>query len=185
MAPRANWKGYLKLSLVSCAVQLYPARRRKERRHVHWSTGKPATASPATRRRGNGRGRGSDHQVKGYEIGKRDYVILEDDEIESVAIESTHTIDIESFVPRAEIDEVYLETALLSHPGRQGGGGGLRGDPGRDAGEKGRRPRPRRPLPPRAHRHAGAARQGHCRQNLALRLRGARGCASISRTSAR
>ena len=39
---------------------------------------------------------------------------LEDDEIESVAIESTHTIDIESFVPRAEIDEVYLETPLLS-----------------------------------------------------------------------
>jgi DNA end-binding protein Ku len=55
-------------------------------------------------------------QVKGYEIGKRDYVIIEDEEIESVAIESTHTIDIETFVPRAEIDDVYIDQPYYLTP---------------------------------------------------------------------
>ena len=117
MAPRANWKGYLKLSLVSCAVELYPSSTTKDR----------VTFNMVNRETGNRLRRQlvdevtgdlveSDQQVKGYEIAKRDYVILEDDEIESVAIESTHTIDIESFVPRAEIDEVYLETPYYLTP---------------------------------------------------------------------
>ena len=117
MAPRANWKGYLKLSLVSCAVELYPSSTTKDRVTFHM----------VNRETGNRLRRQlvdevtgdlveGDQQVKGYEIAKRDYVILEDDEIESVAIESTHTIDIESFVPRAEIDEVYLETPYYLTP---------------------------------------------------------------------
>ena len=55
-------------------------------------------------------------QVKGHEIGKRDYVIIEDEEIEFVAIESTHTIDIETFVPRAEIDDVYIDQPYYLTP---------------------------------------------------------------------
>jgi DNA end-binding protein Ku len=57
-----------------------------------------------------------ENQIKGYEIGKRQYIQIEDEEIESVAIESTHTIDIESFVPRDEIDETYLDSPYYIAP---------------------------------------------------------------------
>lgn len=117
MAFRASWKGYLKLSLVSCAVQLFPATTTKER----------VTFNLLNRETGNRLRRQlvdaetgdvveSDEQVKGYEIGKRQYVQVEEEEIQSVAIESTHTIDIESFVPRAEIDDVYLDTPYYLTP---------------------------------------------------------------------
>jgi DNA end-binding protein Ku len=117
MAPRANWKGYLKLSLVSCAVELYPASTTKDRVAFHMlnrETGhrlRRQLVDEVT-----GEVVESDRQAKGYEVAKRDYVMLEDEDIESVAIESTHTIDIESFVPRAEIDEVYLDTPYYLAP---------------------------------------------------------------------
>ena len=117
MAARASWKGYLKLSLVSCAVQLYPASTSKERVSFHMlnrETGHrlkrllvdSETGDPVE----------SEDQIKGYEIGKRQYIQIEDEEIESVAIESTHTIDIESFVPRDEIDETYLDSPYYIAP---------------------------------------------------------------------
>lgn len=117
MAARASWKGYLKLSLVSCAVQLYPASTSKERVSFHMlnrETGHrlkrllvdAETGEPVE----------SEDQIKGYEIGKRQYIQIEDEEIESVAIESTHTIDIESFVPRDEIDETYLDSPYYIAP---------------------------------------------------------------------
>jgi DNA end-binding protein Ku len=117
MAARASWKGYLKLSLVSCAVQLYPASTAKERVSFHMlnrETGHrlkrllvdSETGEPVE----------SEDQIKGYEIGKRQYIQIEDEEIESVAIESTHTIDIESFVPREEIDETYLDSPYYLAP---------------------------------------------------------------------
>jgi DNA end-binding protein Ku len=117
MAARASWKGYLKLSLVSCAVQLYPASTAKERVSFHMlnrETGHrlkrllvdSETGDPVE----------SENQIKGYEIGKRQYIQIEDEEIESVAIESSHTIDIESFVPRAEIDETYLDSPYYLAP---------------------------------------------------------------------
>ena len=117
MVARASWKGYLKLSLVSCAVQLYPASTSKERVSFHMlnrETGHrlkrllvdSETGEPVE----------SEDQIKGYEIGKRQYIQIEDEEIESVAIESTHTIDIESFVPRDEIDETYLDSPYYIAP---------------------------------------------------------------------
>jgi DNA end-binding protein Ku len=117
MAARASWKGYLKLSLVSCAVQLYPASTSKERVSFHMlnrETGHrlkrllvdSETGDPVE----------SDDQIKGYEIGKRQYIQIEDEEIESVAIESTHTIDIESFVPRDEIDQTYFDSPYYIAP---------------------------------------------------------------------
>jgi len=117
MAPRANWKGYLKLSLVSCAVELYPATTTKDRVAFHMinrETGhrlRRQLVDEVT-----GEVVESDAQARGYEIAKREYVLLEEDEIESVAIESTHTIDIESFVPREEIDEVYLDAPYYLAP---------------------------------------------------------------------
>jgi DNA end-binding protein Ku len=117
MAARASWKGYLKLSLVSCAVQLYPASTSKERVSFHMlnrETGHrlkrlmvdSETGEPVE----------SEDQIKGYEIGKRQYIQIEDEEIESVAIESTHTIDIESFVPRDEIDQTYFDSPYYIAP---------------------------------------------------------------------
>jgi DNA end-binding protein Ku len=117
MAPRANWKGYLKLSLVSCAVELYPATTTKDRVAFHMinrETGhrlRRQLVDEVT-----GEVVESDEQARGYEIAKCEYVLLEEDEIESVAIESTHTIDIESFVPREEIDEVYLDAPYYLAP---------------------------------------------------------------------
>ena len=117
MAPRANWKGYLKLSLVSCPVQLFPATTTKERVAFHLlnrETGNrlkrklvdPDTDEPVE----------PDDQVKGFQVGKNEYVLVEEDEIESVALESTHTIDIETFVPRDEIDESFLDTPYYLTP---------------------------------------------------------------------
>ena len=117
MAARAIWKGYLKLSLVSCAVALYPAAssssrvrfntlnrktgNRVKRQFVDPETGEPVEA---------------DEQVKGYPIGKGSYVYVEEEEIDALKLESTHTIDIESFVPRSEVDERYLDSPYYIAP---------------------------------------------------------------------
>jgi DNA end-binding protein Ku len=117
MAPRANWKGYLKLSLVSCAVELFPASSTKER--VSFNLLNRETGNRLKRQlvdSETGEVVESEDQVRGYEVAKRDYVIVEDEDVDKVAIESTHTIDIESFVPRAEIDEVYLDTPYYLTP---------------------------------------------------------------------
>src|ERR1700722_5420951 len=104
MAPRAYWKGSLKPSLVSCPIALYPAASSAERvsfNRINKKTGHRLkqqlvdgeTGEPVEK----------DDIGKGYEVGKGEYLIVEDDEIEKLKIESTHTIDIDSFVPRAEI----------------------------------------------------------------------------------
>jgi DNA end-binding protein Ku len=117
MAARANWKGYLKLSLVSCAVALYPATSTSSR--VRFNTLNRATGNrvkqqyidPAT-----GETVDAEDRVKGYEVGKNAYVFIEDEELDAIKIESTHTIDIESFVPRDEIDETYLDSPYYIAP---------------------------------------------------------------------
>ncbi|MDB5510566.1 MAG: Ku protein [Enterovirga sp.] len=117
MAARANWKGYLKLSLVSCPVQLFPATSTKERVSFHLlnrETGnrlRRKLVDPDTDEAVE-----SEDQVRGYQVAKNEYVLVEEDEIDSVAIESTHTIDIETFVPREEIDAAYLDTPYYLTP---------------------------------------------------------------------
>ncbi len=117
MAPRANWKGYLKLSLVSCAVALYPASSTSERvsfNTINRKTGhkvKRIYIDPAT-----GEEVGSADQVKGYAVAKDQYVLIEDDDLDAVKIESSHTIDIEKFVPRAEIDPRYMDVPYYIAP---------------------------------------------------------------------
>ncbi len=117
MAPRPNWKGYLKLSLVSCPVALYPATTTSER--VSFRTLNRDTGNRVRRQfvdEQTGEQVETENQAKGYEVGKGEYIVLEEDEIKSVQIESNHTIDIERFVPRADIDELYLDTPYYLAP---------------------------------------------------------------------
>jgi Ku protein len=117
MAPRSYWKGYLKLSLVSCPIALYPASSSAERvsfNRINKKTGNrlkqmlvDAETGDAVEKEDIGRG---------YEVGKGDYIQIEDDELEKIKIESTHTIDIDSFVPRAEIDDRYMDSPYYIAP---------------------------------------------------------------------
>ena len=110
MAVRYFWKGYLKLSLVSCAVAMVPATSTSERTRFHninRQTGHRLRQRLIDEETGEEVAR--EDRVRGYEVAKGQYVEVTDEELEDVALESTHTIEIESFVPRAEIDKRYLD----------------------------------------------------------------------------
>lgn len=117
MAPRANWKGYLKLSLVSCPVALFPAASASERVSFHLINKdthhrlKQQYVDSVT-----GDLVETADRMRGYEIAKGEYVPISDDELEDVALESTHTIEIEQFVPRSEVDEVYFDAHYFIAP---------------------------------------------------------------------
>src|SRR5437899_2984952 len=104
MAPRPNWKGYLKLSLVSCPIALYPATSSSERvsfRQINKKTGhrlRQQLVDEVTREPVEAEDKG-----RGYEIDKNVFIQVEDEELEALAVESNHAIDIDKFVPRAEI----------------------------------------------------------------------------------
>ena len=103
MPPRANWKGYLKLSLVTCPVALSPATSDKEKVSFHLlnsATGHRLKQQYVDSETGEIVDR--ENRVKGYEIGKGEYVTVSDEELAVIEIESSHTIDIESFVPKSE-----------------------------------------------------------------------------------
>jgi len=117
MAPRPNWKGYLKLSLVSCPVALFPATTTSER--VSFRTLNRETGNRVRRQfvdEQTGEPVETEGQVKGYEVAKGEFIQIEDDELKAVQIESNHTIDIERFVPRVDIDELYLDTPYYLTP---------------------------------------------------------------------
>ena len=108
-APRAYWKGTLKLSLVSCPVALYPASTSVEKTRFHMinrETGNRLKQQMVDAETGDVVE--SDQKGRGYELKKGKYVEIEKEELEAVQIESNHTIDIDSFVPRDEIDKRYL-----------------------------------------------------------------------------
>jgi len=110
MAPRYYWKGYLKLSLVTCPVAMTPATSESEKvrfhtlnretgnrvvsQYVDSVTGKPVKDA---------------NEAKGYARGENDYVILTDDDLDRVALDTVKTIDIDKFVPADSIEWVYLE----------------------------------------------------------------------------
>jgi DNA end-binding protein Ku len=117
MAPRPAWKGYLKLSLVSCAVAMYTATSTSSRIRLHIinrETGNRIRNQAIDSETGDVVE--ADDKVKGYEVDKGQYVLLEDEELDEVALESTHTIEIESFVPREEVDEIYLDESFYIVP---------------------------------------------------------------------
>ena len=122
MAPRAYWKGYLKLSLVSCPIALYPAASSAERvsfNRINKKTGNRLKQQLVDSETGDPVDK--DDVGRGYEIGKGQYLQVEDEELEKIQIESTHTIDINSFVPRAEIDDRYLDSPYYIAPTDQVG----------------------------------------------------------------
>jgi len=117
MAPRANWKGYLKLSLVSCGIALYPATSSRER--IRFNIINRETGNRVRYRQVDaetGEDVPEENRVKGYKTADGAYVLLEPEELDEVALESTHTVDIETFVPRKEIDEIYLDQPLYLTP---------------------------------------------------------------------
>jgi DNA end-binding protein Ku len=117
MAPRAYWKGYLKLSLVSCPIALYPAASSSERvsfNRINKKTGNRLKQQNVDAETGEPVDR--EDIGRGYEIGKGQYVQVDDEELEKIHIESTHTIQIDSFVPRVEIDDRFLESPYYIAP---------------------------------------------------------------------
>jgi DNA end-binding protein Ku len=122
MAPRAYWKGYLKLSLVSCPIALYPASSSSERvsfNRINAKTGNRLKQLNVDAESGEPVER--DNIKRGYEYAKGQYILVEDDEVEKIRIKSTHTIDIDRFVPRAEIDDRYLDSPYYIAPTDQVG----------------------------------------------------------------
>ncbi len=109
MAPRANWKGFLRLSLVTCPVALYPATSDTEKvsfNQINRKTGhriKYAKVDADT-----GEEVASEDIIKGYKVDTDTYVEVTKDELDELALESTHTIEIDEFVPKADIDSRYL-----------------------------------------------------------------------------
>jgi DNA end-binding protein Ku len=122
MAPRAYWKGTLKLSLVTCPVALYPASTSVEKTRFHMinkETGHRLRQQMVDEE--TGEVVESDQKARGYEIAKGKYVEIDKEELEAVQIESNHTIDIESFVPREEIDQRYLNRPYYIVPDGKAG----------------------------------------------------------------
>jgi Ku protein len=122
MAPRAHWKGSLKLSLVSCPVLLYTATTSVEKTRFHMintKTGNRLKQQMVDAETGDvveGQQKG-----RGYELKKGEYVEVEKDELEAVQIESSHTIDIDSFVPKDEIDKRYINHPYYIAPDGKAG----------------------------------------------------------------
>ena len=122
MAPRAYWKGSLKLSLVTCPVALYPASTIAEKTRFHMinkETGNRLKQQMVDAETGDVVE--SDQKGRGYEVNKGEYVQIEKEELEAVQIESNHTIDIDSFVPRDEIDKRYLDHPYYIAPDGKAG----------------------------------------------------------------
>jgi DNA end-binding protein Ku len=109
MAPRAYWKGYLKLSLVSCPIALFPATSEREKISFHQlnkETGNRVRYKKIDAETGD-EVENADI-VKGYEVSKGEYIELDPEELDAVALESKRIIEIDEFVPRGEIDELYM-----------------------------------------------------------------------------
>jgi DNA end-binding protein Ku len=114
---RPYWKGYLKLALVSCPIALHAACSTAERiafRQVNKATGnrlrqqlvEEETGAPVA----------PQDKGRGYEVAKGEYLIVDDAELEAIEIASTHTIEIDSFVPRAQIDQRFFDTPYYITP---------------------------------------------------------------------
>ena len=116
MAARSSWKGYLKLSLVTCPVKLYPATSSNERirfNQLHKDTHNRINMKPVDPELGIVE---RTDLVKGYEYEDKQYIIIDDSDLEAVRIESSHTINIESFVDEGEVDTIYEDAPYFLAP---------------------------------------------------------------------
>ncbi len=117
MAARAYWKGYLKLSLVSCPIALFPATTEREKISFHQlnkETGNRVRYRKVDAETGDEVPQ--DNIIKGYEVGKGEYIELDPEELEAVAIDSKRTLEIDEFVPKKDIDELYLRDPYFIVP---------------------------------------------------------------------
>jgi len=117
MPARPAWRGYLKLSLVTCGVELSNATTSAEKvsfRIINRKTGNTVKRQYVDAE--SGKPIGDKDEVKGYEIEKDDYLLIEEDEIEALQIESEHTINLDGFVHKSEIDRIYLDTPYYLTP---------------------------------------------------------------------
>jgi len=109
MAPRANWKGFLRLSLVTCPVALYPATSDTEKvsfNQINRKTGHRIKYSKVDA--DTGEEVVNEDIVKGYKVDTDTYIEVTKEELDDIALESTHTIEIDEFVPKEDIDSRYL-----------------------------------------------------------------------------
>ena len=109
MAPRANWKGFLRLSLVTCPVALYPATSDTEKvsfNQINRKTGHRIKYLKVDAETGDEVT--SEDIVKGYKVDTDTYIEVTKDELDDIALDSTHTIEIDEFVPKTDIDNRYL-----------------------------------------------------------------------------
>jgi DNA end-binding protein Ku len=116
MAPRASWKGYIKLSLVSCPVKMFPATSTSERisfNQLHKDTHNRINMKPVDPELGLVE---RSDLVKGYEYEDKQYIIIDDADLESVRIESNHTMNIEAFVNEDEVDVIYQDAPYYLAP---------------------------------------------------------------------
>jgi DNA end-binding protein Ku len=116
MAPRASWKGYLKLSLVSCPVRLYPATSTNDRvrfNQLHKDTHNRINMKPVDPELGLVE---RSDLVKGYEYEDKKYIIIDDSDLEAVKLETNHTLSIEAFVDVDEVDVIYQDTPYYLAP---------------------------------------------------------------------
>jgi DNA end-binding protein Ku len=115
--PRPYWKGYLKLSLVSCPIALYTATSSGERvafRQINKKSGNRLRQQLVDE--GTGDPIDPDDKGRGYEVDKGVYLPVDDEELDAIAVESSHTIDIDSFVPKAQVDERYVDSPYYLVP---------------------------------------------------------------------
>jgi DNA end-binding protein Ku len=117
MAPRAYWEGYLRVSLVSCPIQLFPATSESEKVRFHLINSKTGHRIKYGKLDAETGERVDPKDiVMGYEISREQYVALTEDELKTVEIKGTHTIEIDQFVPRNEIDDLYLNRPYYMTP---------------------------------------------------------------------
>ena len=116
VAPRAYWKGYLKLSLVSCPVALFPASSEREKISFNQINKKTGRIRYRKLDAETGDEVGSSEIIKSYEVGKGQHIEIEPAELEAIAIESKRIIEIDEFVPKKEIDELYLNSPYYLAP---------------------------------------------------------------------
>ena len=116
MAPRASWKGHIRLSLVSCAVKLFPATSTADRisfNQLHKDTHNRINMKPVDPELGLVE---RADLVRGYEYEDKQYIIIEDEDLEAVRIESNHTLNIEAFVDESEVDVIYQDAPYYLAP---------------------------------------------------------------------
>lgn len=117
MAPRPYWKGYLKLSLVSCPVALYPATSEREKirfNQLNKKTGNRIKYLKVDAE--TGEEVDADNIIKGYEVSKGEYIELDPEELDAIALDSKRVIDIDEFVPRIEIDDLFFNNPYYITP---------------------------------------------------------------------